>query len=216
MQAWATAKGPDAMRKLFVVLVLGIGVANTLGVRAQQTAAADGPRYVKGNNLVRPTDYREWIFLSSGLDMTYPQAGAGAQSQQLPPRHSFTNVFVNPSSYRIFMQTGKWPEGTILILEARRADGVSKYFPANQTGQFQTTFNGLEANVKDSRFPDGWAFFGFDGNTTSAEPLSGEALARGQCVECHTKETAVERTFVQFYPTLLEIARQKGTLKTGF
>jgi hypothetical protein len=26
----------------------------------------------------------------------------------------------------------------------------------------------------------------------------------------------VERTFVQFYPTLLEVARQKGTLKPGF
>jgi hypothetical protein len=38
----------------------------------------------------------------------------------------------------------------------------------------------------------------------------------GQCVECHTKNAAVERTFVQFYPTLLEVARQKGTLKPGF
>ena len=28
--------------------------------------------------------------------------------------------------------------------------------------------------------------------------------------------TAVERTFVQFYPTLLEVARQKGTVKPGF
>ena len=202
--------------KQLLVVVLAYGVALTLSVRAQQTAPGDGPRYVNGNNLVRPTDYREWIFLSSGLDMTYPQPGAGAQSQQLPPRHSFTNVFVNPSSYRTFIQTGKWANGTTLILEARRADGVSKYFPANKTGQFQAAFNGLEANVKDSRFSDGWAFFGFDELATSAEPLSGEALARGRCVECHTKETAVERTFVQFYPTLLEIARQKGTLKTGF
>jgi len=36
------------------------------------------------------------------------------------------------------------------------------------------------------------------------------------CVECHTKHTAVERTFVQFYPTLLEVARRMGTLKPGF
>lgn len=204
------------MKKLFVVLGLAYGVAFTLSVRAQQTAPGDGPRYVNGNNLVRPTDYREWIFLSSGLDMTYPPPGAAAQPQQLPPRHSFTNVFVNPSAYRSFLQTGKWADGTVLVLEARRADAVSKYFPANQTGQFQTTFGGLEANVKDSRFPDGWAFFGFNGNAASAEPLAGEAPARGQCVECHTKETAVERTFVQFYPALLEIARQKGTLKPGF
>ena len=202
------------MKKMPIVLVLAYGLAFSFAVRAQQPPT-DGPKYVNGTNLVRPADYREWMFLSSGLDMTYPQPGEAA-AQQLPPRHSFTNVFVNPSSYRSFMQTGKWADGTIFVLEARRADGVSKYFPGNQTGQFQTTFAGLEANVKDSRFPDGWAFFGFRGDAASAEPLSGEALTRGQCVECHTKETAVERTFVQFYPTLLEVARQKGTLKPGF
>ena len=203
------------MKKMIGVLALAYTVALTLAVQAQPTSG-DGPRYTNGTNLIRPTDYREWIFLSSGLDMTYPSPDAAAQSQQLPPRHSFTNVFVNPSSYRRFMQTGKWADPTIFVLEARRADGVSRYFPANQAGQFQTTFAGLEANVKDSRFPDGWAFFGFNPDASSAEPLSGEALARGQCVECHTKETAVERTFVQFYPTLLDVARQKGTLKPGF
>ena len=36
------------------------------------------------------------------------------------------------------------------------------------------------------------------------------------CVECHTKNTAVERTFVQFYPTLLDVARKMGTVKPGF
>ena len=205
-----------AMKNVAVVLGLAYGIAISYAFGAQQPST-DGPKYVNGTSLVRPTDYREWIFLSSGLDMNYnPPPGAGSPSQQQPQRHTFTNVFVNPSSYRSFVQTGKWADKTIFVLEARGADSVTRYFPANQTGQFQTTFAGLEANVKDSRFPDGWAFFGFNGTATSAERLSGDALARGQCVECHTKETAVERTFVQFYPTLLEIARQKGTLKPGF
>ena len=71
--------------------------------------------------------------------------------------------------------------------------------------------------MKDSRFPDGWAFFDF-GQAPSlrdlSEPLSGDRVAR--CIECHTKHTAVERTFVQFYPTLLEVARKMGTVKPGF
>lgn len=200
------------MKRMAIVLGLAYAVAFTLAVRAQPTPG-DGPRYTNGTNLIRPTDYREWIFLSSGIDQNYnPPPG----SQEQPRQHTFTNVFVNPSSYRSFLQTGKWQDGTIFVLEARAADNTSKYFPANQFGHFQATFVGLEANVKDSRFPDGWAFFGFNGAATSAEPLSGEALTRGQCVECHTKETAVERTFVQFYPTLLEVARQKGTVKPGF
>ena len=136
-----------------VVLALALPFA----LQAQQRASSsNGPRYVNGTSLARPTDYREWIFLSSGIDMTYPSGDKPAPAQQLPPRHSFTNVFVNPSAYRAFLATGKWPNGTVLVLESRRADAVSKYFPANQTGQYQSAFNGLEANVKDSRFPDGW------------------------------------------------------------
>ena len=49
---------------------------------------------------------------------------------------------------------------------------------------------------------------------SAAAPLTGDAVR--SCVECHTQHTAVERTFVQFYPTLLEVARRKGTLKPAF
>jgi len=183
------------------------GLTASLGVRAQQ-APADGPRYTNGTNLVRPTDYREWTFLSSGLGMTYePPAGGSA-------RQSFGNVFVNPSSYRSFMQTGKWPDGTTFVLEIRASSSEGSI---NKAGRFQTGLAGLEAEVKDARFPDGWAFFDFGAAQSMkavAEPLSGKAVAG--CIECHTKHTAVERTFVQFYPTLLEVARQKGTVKPGF
>src|SRR5262249_41532120 len=202
------------MRK--TIAVLGLALSGALFVHAKQPQA-DGPRYVNGTNLLRPADYREWIFLSSGLDMNYnPPPGSASGPPRQSERHTFTNVFVNPSSYRGFLQTGTWPDRTIFVLEARAADNVSRYFPANQLGRFQTSNAGIEANVKDSRFRDGWAFFSFNGTAPAAEPLSGEALTRGQCVECHTKETAVERTFVQFYPVLLEVARQKGTLKPAF
>ena len=42
--------------------------------------AGDKASFTKSGELVRPTDYREWIFLSSGLGMTYgpnaPAAGS--------------------------------------------------------------------------------------------------------------------------------------------
>ena len=144
--------------------------------------------------------------------MTYEDRSASERPPQAPP--SFGNVFVNPSSYRSFMQTGKWPDKTIFILEVRASAGDASI---NKAGRFQTGLAALEAEVKDSRFLDGWAFFNFGPARSMkdvAEPLSGQAVA--PCIECHTKHTAVERTFVQFYPTLLEMARQKGTLKPGF
>ena len=196
------------------VVALALGAAFTLAASAQQ-APGDGPRYANGTSLVRPADYREWIFLSSGIGMTYDPP-VGSPPAGSPSGPGFGNVFVNPSSYRSFMQTGKWPNGTVFVLEGRSSSSEGSI---NKAGRFQTGLGGIEAEVKDSRFADGWAYFNF-GRAGSlkdvAEPLTGEALARGQCVECHTRNTAVERTFVQFYPTLLDVARQKGTLKPGF
>jgi len=196
-----------AMNRLVVVLSLAYAVAFSLAVHGQQSQG-DGPRYTNGTSLVRPTNYREWPFVGSGLGLTY-------EGETAPPTPNFTNVFVNPSSYRAFMQTGAWPNGTVFVLELRRSQTDATLIING--GRFQTDLLVLEAEVKDARFPDGWAFFNFGRGTALtdvAAPLSGEAVA--PCVECHTKHTAVERTFVQFYPTLLEVARQRGTLKRGF
>lgn len=170
-----------------------------------QKKASDGPQYVEKTHLKRPDNYREWPCIGSGLGLTYEDVDATASP-------NFTNVFVNPSSYRAFMKSGAWPDGTLFVLEIRRSKTGA---PPNKGGRYQGELAGLEAEVKDSRFPDGWAFFNFGGVPDAVvKPLAGEAVSG--CVDCHTKHTAVERTFVQFYPTLLEVARQKGTLKPGF
>ena len=61
-----------------------------------------------------PENYREWVYLSTGIDMNYrPDAGMG---------HSmFDNVFVNPEAYKAFQATGTWPDKTMLVLEVRGA-----------------------------------------------------------------------------------------------
>lgn len=196
------------VKRLTVVVGVAYGIAFSLGVVRAQQAPGDGPRYTSGTSLVRPADYREWPFLGAGLGMTYqPPAGT-----QVAPQ--FTNVFVNPASYRSFMQNGVWPDQTIFVLEIRNSGSEASI---NNAGRFQTELAAIEAEVKDSRFADGWAYFNFGtakSMTDVAAPLSGRNVA--SCIECHTKHAAVERTFVQFYPTLLEVARRKGTLKQGF
>jgi hypothetical protein len=195
--------------KQAVFAVLALTYVAALGTTAagQGEPAGEGPRYVNGLNLVRPPDYREWVFVSSGIGMDYDPAPPGAA-----PGQRFGNVFVNPSSYRAFMKTGKWPDRTTFVLEFRASTSEGSI---NKAGRFQSQLVGLEAEVKDSRFPDGWGFFNFMQKGTivnSAEPLPVNA----GCVECHTKNTAVERTFVQFYPTLMDVARKMGTVKPGF
>jgi hypothetical protein len=196
------------VKNLIVICSVAAWCAGLSTALVGQQAPTDGPRYttVAGKaQLVRPAEYREWIFLAAGLGMTYQPPAASAP----PPQ--FTNVFVNPSSYRRFLQTGAWPNGTIFVLEVRHSDSEGSI---NKSGRFQTTVAALEAEVKDSRFADGWAYFDLNNGVATAPPLAGDAVAR--CVDCHTKNAAVDRTFVQFYPTLLEVARQKRTLKPGF
>ena len=67
--------------------------------------------------LERPADYRGWVFLTSGLGMTY---GPNAPDGNRPA--PFSNVFVNPEAYAAFVKSGHWPDGTVFALEIRRAE----------------------------------------------------------------------------------------------
>jgi hypothetical protein len=189
-----------------VTALLAIVLAGVAAVAARQ-APDDGIRYVNGNHLVLPADYREWVWVSSGLGMTYEGEAARPGA---PP--TFTNVFVNPVSYRAFMATGRWPDRTLFILEFRASTSQGSI---NTGGHFQGPLVGVEAEVKDARFPDGWAFYNF-GPAAERRTTTAPVADPARCVECHTKHTAVERTFVQFYPTLLDAARKHGTVKPGF
>ena len=177
-------------------------LAATIILSAQP--AGDGPQYTSEGQLILPKDYRQWVYLSSGLGMTY---GPAAQANTADPM--FDNVFVNPSSYRAFLETGRWPDKTMFILEVRRSAGKGSI---NNGGHYQVEVAAIEAAVKDeARFPQKWSYFGF-GKTDRATALP----ATSSCNNCHRQNAAVENTFVQFYPTLLEIAKAKGTLNPNF
>ena len=97
-----------------------------------------------------------------------------------------------------------------MVLEVRRAQDKGSI---NKSGNYQgTEIMGLEVHVKDeTRFSGKWAFFAFEGKRlTKMIPKSAE------CYSCHAAHAAVDTTFVQFYPTLLPIARSKGTLSGSY
>ncbi len=82
---------------------------------ANKGSSTQTPTYTADGRLMFPANYREWIFLSSGVDMSYlPNA--------MQMKHSmFDNVFVNPDAYRAFQESGTWPDKTMLVLEVRMA-----------------------------------------------------------------------------------------------
>jgi hypothetical protein len=169
-------------------------------------ASSVAPAYSQSGELLPPTDYREWVFLTSGIDMSYSSKAADMQDQS-----TFDNVFVNPEAYRSFLATGTWPDKTVMVLEAREARSKGSI---NQRGHFQGTgITGFEVHVKDeARFPKKWVFFSFDSPNGN-----GTFVPQGApCYTCHMDHGAVDTTFVQFYPTLLPIAQKKGTLSEAF
>jgi YHS domain-containing protein len=169
---------------------------------ADRPAADDGPQFTADGQLIRPKNYREWIYLSSGLGMTYGPAAEAAHDSN----PTFDNVFVNPAAYRSFLETGKWPDKTIFVLEVRASESKGSI---NNGGHYQGGMLTVEAEVKDEkRFPGKWAFFapGKTGSEAKMIPRS------ASCYSCHAEHGAVDNTFVQFYPTLLEVAKNKGTL----
>jgi hypothetical protein len=71
---------------------------------------------------------------------------------------------------------------------------------------------GLEIHVKDSEHvKGGWGFYRFD------DKVSAKLIERpATCYTCHEAHGAVDTTFVQFYPTLLPLAKEKGTLSAEY
>lgn len=181
---------------IFAAAVFACGLVWRLA--GDQAEAADGPRFTPSGQLLRPADYREWVWLSSGIGMAYgPNA---TQSSDDPP---FDNVFVNRPAYRSFIKSGAWPDGTIFVLEIRAS--VSKR-SINRGGHFQGDLRNIEAEAKQS---GKWSFYRFEANLPSAARIPEAAT----CYSCHAANGAVDNTFVQFYPTLIDVARAKGTFR---
>jgi len=188
--------------KMTAVAVFAVFCVLSSVVSSQQDAPAVAA-YTSEGGLMFPEHYREWVYLSTGFDMSYrPAMRMG--------HHMFDNVFVDPGSYGQFLKTGKWPDKTILVLETRTARERGSI---NRSGNYQgPDIMGLEVHIKDeTRFPDTWAFFAFEG-----KPVGKLMPPTADCYSCHAAHAAVDTTFVQFYPTLLPLATSKGTLAPSY
>ena len=188
--------------KKALLLLAAVVLASVMAFNQNPGPGSETPEYTAKGELKLPEQYREWVYLSTGMDMSYTAGGN-------PDHHMFDNVFVNPASYKKFQETGTWPDKTMLVLEVRGAERTS----INQRGNSQSAeVMGIEVHIKDeAKFPGKWAFFSFDNGKIGSLFPAGAA-----CYTCHQSHAAVDTTFVQFYPTLLPIAKSKGTLSAEY
>ena len=189
--------------KIATLMLGGFVLLSAAAFHQYEMPARSGPEYTSDAQLKLPEHYRQWTYLTTGFDMSYNPA-------MRMDHHMFDNVFVNPEAYKAFVETGTWPDKTMLVLEGRGAESKGSI---NRQGNYQGTATmGIEVHVKDeARFLGKWAFFAFnDTKTAKMIPVAAD------CYSCHSAHAAVDTTFVQFYPTLLPIAKTKGTLSASY
>jgi hypothetical protein len=195
--------GEEAMKSVLCsVLILVACLALLAAASAPDEKKSVKPQYDAKGELLRPSDYRDWMFLSAGFGMNYSPDPGGHEM--------FTNVFVQRWAYDEFVKSGKWPEQSMFVIDERDAASRSSI---NQKGHYQTDLMGLAVEVKDSaRNPDKWAYYAFNADNEAAAGKSAGAMPKGNgCWSCHEAHAAVEHTFVQFYPTLKVVAKKFGT-----
>ena len=145
--------------KRFLLACLTIVTCLAFLEAAAPEAGSGKPQYTGDNHLLRPENYREWIYLSSGLGMNYSPVSSD--------HVMFTNVFVPQWAYAEFVKSAKWPDKTMFVVEERASETKGSI---NKAGHFQSDWMGMGVEVKDeSRFPDKWAYFNFDESSKSAQ-----------------------------------------------
>ncbi|HTS50446.1 MAG TPA: cytochrome P460 family protein [Bryobacteraceae bacterium] len=150
--------------------------------------------YTKEGGLALP-DYSKWVFIGSGM------------TNQANPNPRFSNIFVDPAAYDQYMKKGVWPDRTIIFSEKRAAASMLPVTPNggwSQTGELL----GAEMEVKDAG-KGGWIFY----EAGPGEQIGKPAAKSMPCYSCHAEKSAVDNTFVQFYPRLVEAAKRNGTYK---
>ena len=159
------------------LLLLGILSVSMLAQMRPVTHGGVPP----ADTLLRPEGYREWMLVS----------GVGAAGA------SGDRVYMSPSSYRDYVKTGTFPDGTVLVWEP-----ASPEQPVARGGPHATSST-LLVSVKDtSKFEGGWGFYDFSG-TGGANPRTARALPESSgCRTCHRQSAANDHVFTRFSPGL--------------
>src|SRR5579859_8058671 len=114
------------MKRLLLAVLTIVMCLGALQAAAPNSDSAK-PEYTSDNQLLPPRNFREWIFLSSGLGMSY---SAGSSDHVM-----FTNVFAPQWAYTEFIKSGKWPDKTVFVVEERGSETKGSI---NKVGHFQT------------------------------------------------------------------------------
>ncbi len=180
------------------VLILLMGAAVAVADDAEKYEA----EFTADGELIRPSGWREWIFVGSPLTPNSLNGGTAA----FPEFHS---VYIDPDSWAHWKETGEFREGTMLAKELTLVGATAA---TSGTGFFNGDLQGFEIAHKDStrysKDTDGWAYYSF-GHKPEPYADTTAAMPTAACAACHTAAAADDMVFTQYYP-ILKAAKDAG------
>lgn len=181
-------------RALLIGLVLSF-VLGGFATQREEAQAGFSPYVDARGNIRVPPDYRDWAFL--GTWHISPEKGA----EEAAGAAGFHNVYTQLSALQAYRETGKFPDGAVLVKELLRSKTGDL-----TTGEvtWGTEVEGWFVMVKDdkNRFPQsplwgngwGWALFNSDNPEKTVT-----RNWRLDCLGCHLPARKTDWIFVQGY-----------------
>jgi hypothetical protein len=179
---------PKVRNSFFLVIALLLSFAKE--IHAEEFFS------IKDGELERPTGFREWVYVGTPVTPNELNNGKAAFPE-------FHNVYIDPTSWKHWKETGVFREGTILVKELV---SVGSKAAVSGNGYFQGDFIGLEATIKSKKHfpnePGNWAYYSFSTPEHKTLKTSAEPFKTASCNACHAGEAAHDFVFTQYYPVL--------------
>lgn len=173
------------------IVILSMGATVAVADDSKKYEAA----FTADGDLVRPSGWREWVFVGSPLT---PNSLNGGEA----PFPEFHTVYIDPESWQHWKDTGEFREGTMLAKELTLVGATAA---TSGIGFFNGDLQGFEIAHKDSkRYSEdtgGWAYYSF-GHKPEPYADTTEAMPNAACAACHTAAAADDMVFTQYYPIL--------------
>lgn len=203
MRRILTLSGLAGLAVLLAGACIG-GIHSAVSASTIPTAPTAKLAFTQSGQAELPRGYRSWVHAY----VAWEPIATSLLDLKPTPTPEFHNVYVEPYAYRTFMETGKWPEGSLIVKEfsftsvdEKNCDGPPAYVCNVWFGKVidQHGFTGVALMLKDSkRYPKdagGWAYFSFGHQQPPYEKVS-EKHPTERCAQCHIDRAGEKKDYV--------------------
>ncbi|MBX9606645.1 MAG: cytochrome P460 family protein [Gammaproteobacteria bacterium] len=170
------------------------------GVVAEDLGIATFRDYVDAQGRISlPQDFRlHWSHL-----------GSWVVADTAAPGHGFHDVYTQAPAVEAYRQTGKFPDGTVLVKEIRKIDTAAMTTGQAQWAAQPAVWFVMVKNDKgrfshNTHWDKGWGWALFEAKAPALDIAKSFAET---CQGCHTPAQHTDWVFVQGYPTLRDTAQ---------